>query len=238
MLICEEQRGLLLPFMMAFSSGDNAQTLLFVILKSSLLVALLSHLVSSATVPSRHPDSRNDETNMGVNDVEYHCANDLSWTKDRFFKFRYGDCFGAMYFMLHQENVPTLGPAVSKEFISRRASPSRRHGEPIMTPRKYTIDDCTMAILLRSDIREGDLPGEQGRSTILSDVTSYKAVFAAAGATYDYCGKGLHLPGWAQIGENGGMAVAFWTAGSDMDRRYQSVNNIILPNITLPTETA
>lgn len=123
-----------------------------------------------------------------------------------------------------------------------------------------------MAILIRADVREGDLPGERQRSSLLNDVTSYKAIFQAASAVYDYCGKGLHLPGWAQVGmfheiirmqqtpcynpdandryakirqgDNGGIAVAFWTVGSQMDRRYQNVNNIALPNITLPTETA
>ena len=61
-------------------------------------------------------------------------------------------------------------------------------------------DECTVAILLRSDVHQGDLPGEIGHSSITSDVSSYNSISAAARAVYDYCGKGLRSPGWAQVG--------------------------------------
>ncbi|KAL9601451.1 MAG: hypothetical protein Q9219_002517 [cf. Caloplaca sp. 3 TL-2023] len=57
-----------------------------------------------------------------------------------------------------------------------------------------------MAILLRSDVRAGDLPQEPNRSNIQSDVTTFQYVINAAEAVYNYCGKGLQAPGWAQLG--------------------------------------
>ncbi|KAL9012518.1 MAG: hypothetical protein Q9173_002731 [Seirophora scorigena] len=101
-------------------------------------------------------------------------------------------------------------------------------------------DECTLAILMRSDVYPGDLPREDGRSAVLSDETSYLAIVSAAQNVWDYCGKVLRVPGWAQVaeldvrvGSQGGLAVALWATGSSMDQRYRNI-----PTINVPVETS
>ena len=59
---------------------------------------------------------------------------------------------------------------------------------------------------MRSDTHPGDLPREDGRSSIVSDISSYDDIAQAAAAVYNYCCKApLRVPGWAQIGRSFGL---------------------------------
>lgn len=79
-----------------------------------------------------------------------------------------------------------------------------------------TLDECTLAILMRSDVHPGDLPKETGRSTIKSDTSSYKEIASAAFAVYDYCAiRKPRVPGWAQVGR-------FLLAHSILDELFPS----------------
>ncbi len=60
---------------------------------------------------------------------------------------------------------------------------------------------CTLAILMRVEARPGDLPGEDDRSTITNDVSSFRTLGYVASKIYDMCGKPLKSPGWATVGE-------------------------------------
>ncbi|KAL8726107.1 MAG: hypothetical protein Q9181_006174 [Wetmoreana brouardii] len=53
--------------------------------------------------------------------------------------------------------------------------------------------------MMRSDVHPEDLPGEQGRSSVSKDVSSYKIVSEAASLVFDACVKRHGVPGWAQI---------------------------------------
>ena len=63
------------------------------------------------------------------------------------------------------------------------------------------LDECTLAILMRSDVDPDDLPNDEVHSLVLRDVSSYEDIAHAAEAVYNICGKGLRVPGWAQIGK-------------------------------------
>lgn len=54
--------------------------------------------------------------------------------------------------------------------------------------------------MIRSDARPGDLPAEAGPSALVSDVSSFKQIAAAAYEVFTFCGKRQRLPGWAQTG--------------------------------------
>lgn len=54
---------------------------------------------------------------------------------------------------------------------------------------------------MRSDVYPGDLPREGARSAVLSDETSWLTIVSAAQNVWDYCGKVLRSPGWAQVGK-------------------------------------
>ncbi|KAL8710638.1 MAG: hypothetical protein Q9220_004862 [cf. Caloplaca sp. 1 TL-2023] len=119
--------------------------------------------------------------------------------------WEYRDCFSAIRFMEYTEGVFPRYDEVSKEFISARTSPpppppsSKQYGEPVVTPRKYVVHGCTLAILVRSDVHPGDLPSEGSRSAYVGDVSSYKEIAQVGDVIYNMCGKGLKSSGWAAI---------------------------------------
>lgn len=123
---------------MAFSTDFHTQTVSFALSKPFLLIVLLSHLVSCASIPLRDSDGIYKGPIPGTNELaEFHCSNERTWVDTRFFDYK--DCFNAMMFMQHQENVDMFRPGVPKEFVSQRARPDGNLGQPILTPRKYTI---------------------------------------------------------------------------------------------------
>ncbi|KAL8682485.1 MAG: hypothetical protein Q9186_001432 [Xanthomendoza sp. 1 TL-2023] len=157
---------------------------------------------------------------LKANLVEFHCVHQLEWRNVR--NFEISDCFGAFYFMQHTEHAESYRREVLKEFKTNGASSTKRLGESELTPRKYVTrkfdrtlalsvhflnfqlwntDSCTLAILMRSDVQPGDLPAEDGHSTITNDISSYQAIGTAAARTWDMCGKGLKSPGWATAGK-------------------------------------
>lgn len=54
---------------------------------------------------------------------------------------------------------------------------------------------------MRSAMHPGDLPGEDYRSSVVSDVSSFEAIMEAADFVYALCGKALRSPGWAEVGK-------------------------------------
>ncbi|KAI4087014.1 MAG: hypothetical protein LQ339_008969 [Xanthoria mediterranea] len=177
------------------------------------------------------PQSQNFSANPEATDL--HCVHTPQWWDRRAFDI--GDCFGTFYMMQYNEGVDPYAPVVRKEFQTRSASSNLPPGEAVLTPRKYVVGTCTLAILMRVEARPGDLPGEDDRSTITNDVSSFRTLGYVASKIYDKCGKPLKSPGWATVGEGGGMAIAFWGTGSSIDKHYQDLRPIIaLPSLPRP----
>ncbi len=55
---------------------------------------------------------------------------------------------------------------------------------------------------MRSEFHPGDLPHEDGRSSITTDVSSFRAISEAADVVFFACVKQLHGSGWAEVGES------------------------------------
>ena len=53
---------------------------------------------------------------------------------------------------------------------------------------------------MRSEVPPGGLPGETQRSSMIRDVSSYRAISQAAELVYDQCIKTYRILGWAQVG--------------------------------------
>lgn len=62
--------------------------------------------------------------------------------------------------------------------------------------------ECTLSILMASEIHRSDFPGGPEPSELTSDVSSFRLVASAASEIYEFCGKGMLVPGWAQIGKS------------------------------------
>ncbi|KAI4191067.1 MAG: hypothetical protein L6R41_000382 [Letrouitia leprolyta] len=76
---------------------------------------------------------------------------------------------------------------------------------------------------MASEIHRSDFPGGPEPSELTSDVSSFRLVASAASEIYEFCGKGMLVPGWAQIGEHDGIVVALWGKDSAMDGKYPEV---------------
>ncbi|KAI4269729.1 MAG: hypothetical protein LQ337_007111 [Flavoplaca oasis] len=165
-----------------------------------------------------------------TNFLDFHCAHSPQWKDTRLFDI--GDCFGTFHMMLDAEGVEPFAREVRKEFKTRKARSNLPPGDAVLTPRKYVVGTCTLAILMRVEVRPEDFPAVDGRSTITNDVSSFKSIAHAASLIYDLCGKPLKSPGWASLGERNGMAVAFWGTGSTIDRHYGNLRPVIaLPSL-------
>ena len=52
-----------------------------------------------------------------------------------------------------------------------------------------------------SDAHTGDLPHPDGRTFLIRDVSTFKAIADAVSDIYNSCSKRDHVPGWAVIGK-------------------------------------
>ena len=55
---------------------------------------------------------------------------------------------------------------------------------------------------MRSEVYPGDLPDEDGRSSVVRDVDTFDDIYAAGHKIWNDCGKRLHSVGWAEIGKS------------------------------------
>ncbi|KAL8993301.1 MAG: hypothetical protein Q9169_006450 [Polycauliona sp. 2 TL-2023] len=190
----------------------------------------------SATIPPTNrlvPESQNLTAEFDV--TNFHCVHSPEW-RDIGKYFDISDCFGTLWMMQHVEGVNPFEPEIRREFKTCTAPSNLPPGDSVLTPRKYVVGTCTLAILMRAETRPGDLPAEEGRSTITNDVSSFKTIGRAAGMIWDMCGKRpLQSPGWATIGQRGAMAVAFWGTGSTVDKHYSNLRPVVaLPSLPRP----
>ncbi|KAL8727165.1 MAG: hypothetical protein Q9166_006202 [cf. Caloplaca sp. 2 TL-2023] len=210
---------------MSLATASFRVPIRFSILNLLIWVASHSSIIHGAVIRlNRFPPSPNSyDLSVNASQVDFHCVHQPQWRDIEYFNIR--DCFGAIYFMQYTEGVDPVGPEVLKEFKTRSAASVRELGEPVLTPRKYVTrklytllnvrasgrysdrrnndesDSCTLAVLMRSEARPGDLPAEEDRSTLSNDVSSYETLATAAGRIWDMCGKGLKSPGWATVGK-------------------------------------
>ncbi|KAL8801738.1 MAG: hypothetical protein Q9182_004277 [Xanthomendoza sp. 2 TL-2023] len=212
---------------MTFSSSTYLFAVHLLVLNLYCLFLIQSILVDSAVIsPAINAVLPNaQDLSLKVGAVDFHCVHQPEWRNVRGFEVQ--DCFGAFYFMQHTENVNPYRPEVLKEFKTRDALPLKQLGVPELTPRKYVAHSCTLAILVRSDVRPGDLPAADDQPSIANDISSYQAISSAAGRTWDMCGKGLKSPGWATVdsapAQEQSSAPATTTGGTSHPRVFFDV---------------
>ena len=107
-----------------------------------LWVSLHLIIVYAAVVPTSYYelDQSNQTLSASTNDVEVHCSYERSWVDNNPF-FDPKDCFGSIYFMLHEEHVEPHHEAIPLTFVSHRIAPVQGYGAIQITPRKYS--PCT-----------------------------------------------------------------------------------------------
>ena len=94
------------------------------------------------------------------------------------------------------------------------------YGYPyIVTPRRYTVRTCTIAIAMLVNFPPGMLPGEPPRLPYgFSDVSSFAQMWSAARQIDHFC-EGVHGSlGWAMEGDiNHAIGVFIWVTDSHID---------------------
>ena len=116
------------------------------------------HLVIAHAVmlPTDHRELRqvNDTSFTNFNDIEVHCSNDRNWVDSRTF-FDPKECFGSIYFMIHEEHAESYHEDTPVMFVSHMIDLAHAHEAVQTTPRKYSpctwSDECTL--LLNAEIR-------------------------------------------------------------------------------------
>ena len=104
----------------------------------SLWVSLHFVIVYAAVLPiDYHLLQTNRTLFAGSNDIEVHCSNDKSWVDSRAF-FDPKDCFGSIYFMLHEEHAEAYQEEKPVVFVSHPIHPAYKHEGIQNTPRKYS----------------------------------------------------------------------------------------------------
>lgn len=163
--------------------------------------------------------------------VDFRCSHDKTWVDTRFFEVKqcYVAIMFMMH-EEGIDPTPSGDPPKREEFIAQNARPQQGSSGALLTPRKYTarkqaldvpspctqavimssssakhwpriLDECTLAILMRSDVYPGDLPRGEGHALFERDVSSFEDIANAALAVFDFCGRSLRVPGWASVGK-------------------------------------
>lgn len=168
---------------------------------------LCTSLAQSLLVPLRYFGYTHNPTTIEIpQNIDVHCVHEDTWGNS-FEAFNLEDCPAAISSIEAAEDLDPMRAAVPKEFITRKGVPHGSHGDPIMTPRKYDSGECTASIVMVSEVHSSDFPGAIEPSQLTSDVSSFRLVESAASEVYEICGKGMRVPGWAQIGKSRNACV-------------------------------
>ncbi|KAL9601450.1 MAG: hypothetical protein Q9219_002516 [cf. Caloplaca sp. 3 TL-2023] len=99
-------------------------------------IAKVNFNTNAAVLPIINPDGLHNETAPNLsNPADFHCAHDRTWVDGP--DFVRGQCYVSLRFMEHEEGLDPFRAVIPHEFVTRKARPQRKYGEPFLTPRKY-----------------------------------------------------------------------------------------------------
>ncbi|KAL2050063.1 hypothetical protein ABVK25_009673 [Lepraria finkii] len=162
------------------------------LLASVSVIQALLHVASGAS--TRLPRASSGST---APQPDYSCTNDYDWIGDG---YNYEDCRAAVQ-RLYNVEVAQYG---GREYEFLPHGGTNQTQKPTMeTPRRYTVGQCTLAIVMMDFFQEGELPGEDPSGQYIysnTEVTSFEDLWLAAGLVEMNCvveKKMSQMLGWA-----------------------------------------
>ncbi|KAL2036763.1 hypothetical protein N7G274_010487 [Stereocaulon virgatum] len=150
---------------------------------------------------------------------EFACTNDYDWIGD---EYNRENCQAALQ-RLYNIDVARYG-GLEYEFLPPGAE-NQSANPPMQTPRRYTVGQCTLAIVMMTFFPSGALPGEDPSGQYSyrdTEVTSFEALWLAAARVEVNClvKRTLsHMVGWAPAGPSHSIGVFIWGTSSYQNRR-------------------
>ena len=102
-----------------------------------LIFFLCSGFVQSFLLPLEDLYHSRNRTNSKLSKIDLHCAHDENWGDAD--SFDISKCPAAARSIEEAEHLDPMRAAVPKEFITRNGISQHSRGDPIITPRKYTV---------------------------------------------------------------------------------------------------
>lgn len=104
------------------------------------------------------------------------------------------------------------------EFMTPDAPRKKAYLDPVITPRRYVIGKCTLAIVMLSSFQPRQVPGSIGPYQP-SDIGTYKQIWRSVENIAKICLPSRnHNAGWEAVGSAGSIGVFVWATGSNIDR--------------------
>ncbi|KAL9017451.1 MAG: hypothetical protein Q9185_005213 [Variospora sp. 1 TL-2023] len=182
-----------------------------------LFLTLLAPVLSAALLIPPSPSPSNVSLSIPALDSPTYCKTlEPHWDSDDSY-LELADCTAALHRFYAVQVTPYQRSEF--EFLAPGANPRfRRWPDIAVTPRKYTIGTCVLAIAMINFYPEGVLP-ERGDGPFLdNDVARYLTVWSSFHDIIFKC----QAPGWSVVGEGQHIATLVFGAGSDMNRRTPS----------------
>ena len=149
------------------------------------------------------------------------CTKDYDWTGAMYDP---NDCWSAVE-RLEKTDLKFF-KSIELEFLAPGAT--RRTSLPtIRTPRKYTVDSCTLVIAMLSTLPPWSLPGQKRRRQPYapSDTSRFSYLRSISSWVDGTCLEDSLMLGWCATGENYDIGVFLWSTASAMNKGITSSNN-------------
>ncbi|KAL2038347.1 hypothetical protein N7G274_008996 [Stereocaulon virgatum] len=91
-------------------------------------------------------------------------------------------------------------------------------------PLKVEWGTCVVAIAMRSQFKQGELPFETPSPSALSDVASFEDLWRGLQDVAKRCSYPFSTPGWYPAGDLNSIAVFIWQAVSPINKRIGSAS--------------
>ena len=156
------------------------------------------------------------------------CTNDYDWTGAAYDP---NDCLSAVE-RLENTDLKVF-KSIEFEFLAPGAT--RRSSLPtIRTPRRYTVNSCTLVIAMLSTLPPWSLPGhERPRQPYAPSDTSRFSYLRSISSWVDKtCLEGDKMLGWCATGKNFDIGVFIWSTASAMNKEILSSNSSQYENIS------
>lgn len=148
------------------------------------------------------------------------CTKDYDWTGAMYDP---NDCLSAVE-RLEKTDLKFF-KSIELEFLAPGAT--RRSSLPtIRTPRKYTVDTCTLVIAMLSTLPPWSLPGQRRRRQphAPSDTSRFSYLRSISSWVDGTCLEASQMLGWCATGENYDIGVFIWSTASAMNKEITSIN--------------
>lgn len=140
------------------------------------------------------------------------------------------DCYAALQQLYIQETM--LHPNQEYEFLQPGASRKDPKIPSQGTPRKYTVNTCTLTIMLLSSFGPGALPSPPSLPVfrIQSDTSTYQKIWVAGRRLEYACPDEAGAMGWCAVGDNDALGIFIWATDSDINSRFRGLPIVELSN--------